>query len=199
MTKLSPVRVPARLLLALGLGACVSSTPVHAPAVVGLPRATPVSESRQVTSAARRRDDEAAATLARKRQDPLASIHGLLTDSAIGFNSGTRGAASFGFQFQPVYAVDFEDQGFSLIPRALVPLLGLEPGTDVPPVGIGLPTDVDRTWGLGDVVLQTLYAPHTTGAWKWGVGPQLSLPTATDELLQGPDLGAGFTAAVPAT
>jgi len=112
---------------------------------------------------------DSAAEIARKLQNPLANIKALMTDNAIGFDTGTNGDTSFGFQLQPVYAIDMPDRGFTLIPRASIPILGLESGTDTrltgqPGSGTG------STWGLGDSVVQAFYAPYTESKWKWGLG-----------------------------
>ena len=72
----------------------------------------------------------AATEMARKLQNPLANIKALSTDNAVGFDTGNNGGTSYGVQIQPVYAIDFSDRGFTLIPRAVIPLLGLEPRTD---------------------------------------------------------------------
>ena len=125
--------------------------------------------------------------MARKLQNPLANIKALMTDNAIGFDTGDDGGTSYGFQLQPIYAIDFPNAGFTFLPRGVIPLMGLEPGTDVPPVGEPTPPGSDPTWGLGDIVLQSFFAPHTEGKLKWGFGPQFSLKTRTDSRLGGPD------------
>lgn len=156
------------------------------------PRTAKADESGSVPAAG---GGDAAAEMARKLQNPLANIKTIMTDNAIGFRTGADKGTSYVFQFQPAYAIDLPDRGFTLIPRASIPILGLEPGTDVPLVGQdGMPTPPgsSRVWGLGDIVLQGFIAPHTEDKWKWGVGPQVSLKTRTDSRLAGPDWGAGI-------
>jgi len=138
---------------------------------------------------------DAAAEMARKLQNPLANIKAVMTDNAIGINTGSDKGTSAGFQLQPGCAMDFPDRGFTLIPRAVIPILGLEPGTDIPRVGQPVPGG-SSVWGIGDIVLQGFVAPHVESKWKWGMGPQVSLGTATDPALRGPDWGAGFAAVV---
>lgn len=140
-----------------------------------------------------------AAEMARKLQNPLANIKALMTDNAVGFDTGDDGGTSYGFQLQPIYAIDLPEQGFTFIPRAVIPVVGLEPGTRVPRFGIEDEQPVgqgDSSWGLGDSFLQFFFAPHTEGKWKWGIGPQFSLPTRTEERFRGPDWGAGVAAVV---
>lgn len=142
-------------------------------------------------------NDDAAAEMARAMQNPLANMKALMTDNAIGFDTGTDGGTSYGFQFQPVYAIDYPEKGFTLIPRAVVPLLALEPGTQAPPTGGGpIPGGSGRAAGLGDSILQLFFAPYIEGDWKWGIGPQVSLRTHTDSDLEGPGWGAGVAGVV---
>jgi hypothetical protein len=137
-----------------------------------------------------------AAEMARKLQNPLANIRALMTDNAIGFNTGNDNGTSFGFQLQPVYAIDLPDQGITLLPRGVIPILGLEPGTDTPLTGQPVTGGGSSVWGVGDIVLQGFVAPHVESKWKWGVGPQFSLGTATDYRLSGPNWGAGLAGVV---
>jgi hypothetical protein len=140
-----------------------------------------------------------AAEMAKKLQNPLASIKAIMTDNTIGFNTGNDEGTSYGFQIQPIYAIDFEERGFTFIPRAVIPVTGLEPGTKTRFTGEdGEPTPdgTGRVWGLGDSILQFFFAPHSKQAWKWGVGPQFSVPTHTDDALKGPGWGAGLAGVI---
>ena len=67
---------------------------------------------------------EDAAEMARKMQNPLASIKAIMTDNTIGFDTGSDDGTSYGFQIQPVYAIDLEEGGFTFIPRAVLPVSG---------------------------------------------------------------------------
>jgi len=138
----------------------------------------------------------AAEEMARKLQNPLANMKAIMTDNSVGFDTGDDGGTSYGFQVQPVYAMDMPDRGFTLIPRAVIPFLGLEPGADIPIVEDTVGQASSEVWGLGDSMLQLFYAPHIDSSWKWGIGPQLSLKTRTDERLAGADWGAGLSVIV---
>lgn len=142
--------------------------------------------------------DSGAEEMARKLQNPLANIKAVMTDSTIGFNTGVTDDTSFNFQIQPVYAVDFEKQGFTFIPRGVIPIIGIEPGADFPILdSSGSPTGRSGpTWGLGDSIFQAFFAPHTKSPVKFGFGPQFSLPTATNSRLEGPGWGAGVAGVV---
>ena len=50
-----------------------------------------------------------AAEMARKLQDPLANIKAIMTDNTIGFNTGADEGTSYGFQLQPIYAIDLPE------------------------------------------------------------------------------------------
>jgi hypothetical protein len=140
-------------------------------------------------------DENAAAEMARKMQNPLANIRALMSDNAVGFDTGTTDGTSYAFQLQPVYAIDQPQGGFTFLPRGVIPILGLEPGTKIPP--IGEPTQSDsRAWGIGDTFIQGFFAPYVKSSWKWAVGPQVSLPTATTSALKGPGWGLGVAGVV---
>ena len=139
-------------------------------------------------SAARGQDAE---EMARKLQDPLANIKALMTDNDVLFNTG-KDETSYSFQLQPVYAVPFEDRGFNLINRAIIPILGMAPLSQKPILDEPVPPGDGLTWGLSDIVLQWFVNPRTESAWKWGVGPQVSLKTRTDDALAGSGWGGGI-------
>ena len=131
-----------------------------------------------------------AAEMARKLQNPLANIKAMMTDNTIGFDTGTDKGISYSFQLQPIYAIDMPDKGFTFLPRAVIPIMGLEPGTDVPIIGSPSSNDSQK-WGLGDSMLQLFFAPHLETKWKWGFGPMFSMATRTDDAFKGADWGVG--------
>ena len=138
-------------------------------------------------------EEDAAAAMARALQDPLASIKMLATDNTIGFNSGEdEGETNFNFQLQPVYSIPRPDDAkVNLLARAVIPIIGVEPGTVEPPIGPDPIPDTDSHWGLGDTTLQLFISPRSEGKWKWGVGPQISVPTHTSDRTKGPGWGVG--------
>jgi hypothetical protein len=75
---------------------------------------------------------------------------------------------------------------WNIVTRTLVPLISQD---DVSP-GAG------RQRGLGDVSSTVFFTPaHTAkGAWTWGAGPVVLLPTGTDPLLTARKLGLGVSA-----
>ena len=133
---------------------------------------------------------DGAAEMARKLQNPLANIKAMMTDNVIGFDTGEDDGTSYSFQLQPLYAIDMPDKGFTLLPRGVIPVMGLEPGTDAPIIGEPS-SNTSSKWGVGDSMLQLFFAPHVKTAWKWGLGPMFSIPTHTDKAFKGADWGAG--------
>lgn len=132
-----------------------------------------------------------AAEMARKLQDPLANIKALMTDNDVNFNTGND-QTSYGFQLQPVYAVSFDEAGFNLINRMVIPIMGYAPGAQRPILGTDpLPSGSGYEWGLSDIALQFFFSPKTEGTWKWGFGPTFTLRTRTNDQFAGPGWGAG--------
>lgn len=132
---------------------------------------------------------------ARKASDPLGNVRALMTDNTIAFQAGASGNdTSFGFQLQPVYAIPGEK--LNMIPRAIVPIAGLEAGVVAPPLGSEPRPDAGSTWGLSDTILQYFISPKSESAWKWGMGPQVSLRTRTSDRLAGAGWGGGLAAVV---
>lgn len=140
-----------------------------------------------------------AAELAAKLQDPLATIAAIETDNIFSLRAGEDNKENFTFQIQPAYSINFPDWGFSVIPRANIPIIGLKPGTELRVVtdfddGGGEDVeadDKDRQWGLSDIVTQFFVAPMGQGEWKAGLGPQISWRTRTDNDVKGAGAGAG--------
>jgi len=138
-------------------------------------------------------DDEQSALeeMARKAQNPLADVKAIMTDNTIAYGGGNDDDTSYGFQLQPVYSISNESS-YNQIARAIIPIMGVEPGVVVPPLGPEPRPGEDSTWGLGDMIVQYFFSPKEGGAWKLGVGPQISLKTHTSDRLSGSGWGAGL-------
>lgn len=131
-----------------------------------------------------------AAEMARKLQDPLANISAVMTENDIMFKTGDD-STSYQFQIQPVRAFDFPEKGFTFIPRAVIPVVGVAPLADLPELGGQRADGSGTTWGLSDIITQFFFAPKTKSQWKWGLGPQISWGTHTDDMVKGPGWGTG--------
>lgn len=144
---------------------------------------------------------DSAEELAKKAQDPLADVTALFTDNTVGFNQGLADDTGYNFQLQPVKSFD-TPYGFRLIARGIIPIVGAPTGSDFVFLGdLGgpatpVPTSTTTPWGLSDTMVQTFVSPKTDGSVKFGIGPQFSVPTHTDDRLKGPSWGAGVSAVV---
>ena len=144
---------------------------------------------------AQAQDDAALAEFARKAQDPLGDVKALMTDNTISFDGGPNKDTSYGFQLQPVYAVDNATH-WNIILRGIVPVAGLEPGVVAPPIGPEPRPPTGSTWGISDSIFQVFFSPKSDAAWKWGIGPQVSLKTSTSDRLDGAGWGGGMAGVV---
>ena len=108
--------------------------------------------------------------MARKAQDPLADVRALMTDNTIAFGAGPGGDdISFGFQLQPVYSIP-NQSSYNMIARAVVPIIGVDPGVVIPPIGPEPRPGDDSRWGLGDIIGQFFFSPQSDSSFKWGIG-----------------------------
>ena len=135
-------------------------------------------------------DDAAAIAMAKKAQDPLGDVRAIMTDNTIAFDGGPEDSTSYGFQFQPVYAIKSESR-FNMIFRAILPIVGVEPGVVVPPLGPEPRPPGSSSWGLSDTIVQYIFSPKGEAGTKWGFGPQVSLRTRSSDRQAGPGWGAG--------
>ncbi len=135
-----------------------------------------------------------AACISRKAQDPLADVRAIMTDNTISFGTSDD-ETSYAFQVQPVYSIPTK-RGVNVIARAVVPILGVAGGANIPRLGPDATSGSGTKWGLGDIILQSFITPQTNADIKWGLGPQVSLRTRTSDQVGGPGWGAGFGAVV---
>jgi hypothetical protein len=129
----------------------------------------------------------AAEEMARKLADPLANIQAILTENDVFFfdsGDGQKKGEFYSFKLSPVWAIDVEDEGYSVISRAVIPLNGRFRS---------IPDHIGRIWGLGDITLQIFVAPKTVSSWKWGIGPQFSFETSSQPQLGGIGYGVGLS------
>lgn len=93
------------------------------------------------------------------------------------------------FNIQPVIPVTVG--GWNLINRTIAPVIY------VPDLVSGLPDTVndpqgdDGSFGLGDINHTTFVSPLNAGPLGWGLGPSVTLPTATDDSLGSEKWSAG--------
>ena len=126
-----------------------------------------------------------------KVQNPVSSLISLPFKFSFDYGA-PNGEASF-LSIQPVVPVTVGD--WNLVNRALIPLID-SPGevTGTPNV----PSEIsgDGATGLGDINYSLFFSPVKYGMAIWGIGPSLTLPTATDDQLGSEKWSAGPTAVV---
>jgi len=132
-------------------------------------------------------DDEKAqaAELARKLQNPFASLITVPFESDWDFGSGPAEAMTYTASLKPIIPFSL-NQDWSLVTRTIVPFIYAES-----PVPGGR-----SSTGLGDITAAVYLSPsQTKDGWDWGVGPGLIFPAATDSALGSGKWSAGPTAA----
>jgi hypothetical protein len=101
-----------------------------------------------MTISATAQDEDAIAEMARKAQDPLGNVQAIMTDITIAFDGGEGGDdTSYGFQIQAVYAIE-NNTSLNIIAGAIVPIVGVDSGVVIPPLGSEERPDKDDKWGL---------------------------------------------------
>jgi hypothetical protein len=124
-------------------------------------------------------------------QNPISSLISL--PFKFNFDYGaTNGEASF-LNIQPVVPVTVGE--WNLVNRAIIPLIDL-PGPVSGTPNIPNPVPGDGATGLGDINYSLYFSPVQYDKVIWGIGPSLSLPTATDDQLGSKKWSTGPTAVV---
>jgi len=125
-----------------------------------------------------------------KAQNPIASMYSLPLKLTVDFGA-PNGEAVF-FNVNPVIPATVGK--WNLINRAIIPALvsvdGLIGGT--PDIPSNAPGD-DRKTGIGDINYSLFFSPADSKGPIWGIGPSLSLPTASDDQLGSGKWSAGPT------
>ncbi len=129
------------------------------------------------TSAAFAQDQ---ADLAKAAQNPVAAMISLPFQNNTLFGVGPDDDTANVLNIQPV--IPFTVGDWNIINRTIVPLIYL------PDVTSGLPelpegVSGGETFGLGDINHSVYFSPADSGPVIWGVGPSLTIPTATDKQL----------------
>jgi hypothetical protein len=125
------------------------------------------------------------ADLAAAAQNPVAATYSLpFQNNTFGGAGPTHDAVGNVLNIQPVLPFTFGD--WNVISRTIAPLIyvpGLVPGLSD---NAGVPTGTSTTFGLGDIN-QTFYiSPAASTGLIWGIGPSVTLPTATNS-----EIGSG--------
>ena len=130
-------------------------------------------------------DKAAAAELAKKLQNPVASLISVPIQNNWDFGIGPANAMRYTANIQPVIPFSLSED-WNLITRTILPIVYAES-----PVKGG-----PSKFGLGDTVQSFWFSPKapTSGGWIWGAGAVAMWPTSTDDALGVGKVGAGPTA-----
>jgi hypothetical protein len=121
---------------------------------------------------ARAADEDSETELAKKTQNPVADLISVPFQSNFNFNTGTKDATVYVLNVQPVIPFHLTEN-WNLIARTIVPIIN-QPS---------LVPHMESAFGMGDINPTLFLSPAKPGTFFWGVGPTLTLPTATDRLL----------------
>ena len=123
--------------------------------------------------------------LAKQLSNPVSSLISVPFQLNHDFDLGPDDGDRTLLNVQPVIPVSI-DANWNMISRTILPVVAQD---DAVPSG-------GSQSGIGDVLQSLFFSPKapTASGWTWGVGPVLSLPTATDDALGSEKWGAGPTA-----
>jgi hypothetical protein len=123
--------------------------------------------------------------LARDVENPVSKLNSMPVEYQSDFGIGPRNVARDTLSIKPTFVLAVAP-GLSIVSRTNVSFVSQ------PDIAQGM----ERTSGLGDVVESLLLVPTPTAGVIWGVGPTVSLPTASATELGSGKLGVGPIAAV---
>jgi hypothetical protein len=121
-------------------------------------------------------------TLVRAARNPLTDVISIPFQNNVNFGVGPGNDIQNVLNIQPIIPVNLGD--WRLIARPIIPVIHqpeFVPGTG-------------STDGLGDVSLSLFLSPPGSSVFRWGVGPALLFPTATEKILGTQKYSAGPTA-----
>lgn len=127
--------------------------------------------------------------LAKAAQNPVAAMISLPFQNNTFFGAGPHGDTANVLNIQPVIPIGLGE--WNVISRTIAPIIYL------PDLVTGLdgiaddPQGDDGSFGLGDINQTFYFSPADAGSVIWGVGPSVTLPTATDDSLGSEKWSAG--------
>src|SRR5215510_5989960 len=109
--------------------------------------------------------------LAKQLSNPVASLISVPFQSNFDFGMGTGSGWRYSMNLQPVIPFSLNSK-WNMISRTIVPIIHQHnvAGTS-------------SQSGLGDISQSLFFSPTDSRRFIWGVGPQLLIPTATNDLL----------------
>ena len=123
--------------------------------------------------------------LIKQSQNPVGNIAILPFQNNWNYAAGPTKTTVWNMNIQPVVPFMLSPKS-NLIERVITPVVNLTPllpDTDCFALGIETTTPCGAQLGIGNIQLQTYYAPKTNpNGLIWGAGPILSFPTVTQHL-----------------
>jgi hypothetical protein len=129
-----------------------------------------------------------AGDLATASQNPIANMISLPFQNNTFFGVTKDDEEANVLNIQPVYPISAGD--WNIITRTIAPIIYVPDPTD----GIEHLPNHDRpgdTFGLGDINFSAYLSPAKPGKFIWGVGPSLTVPSATDDTIGSEKWSAG--------
>ena len=146
------------------------------------PRFNACAQAHGSTSSAHADGEPDAEALAKAAQNPVANMISVPFQNNFNFGIGPEDVTQYILNVQPVIPISLNED-WNLITRTIIPIINQpSPAPGISPAS-----------GLGDINPSFFFSPAKPGKLIWGVGPTLTLPTATDSLL-----GNGMWTAGPA-
>ena len=171
----------------LALACALAATTAHAQHNLALNGPLTLAPADAASSGVGGAGDDAntqAAELAKKLQNPVASLISVPIQNNWDFGIGPANAMRYTANIQPVVPLSISDD-WNLIIRTILPVIYAES-----PVKGG-----SASSGLGDTTQSFFFSPkNTVGGWVLAAGPVAFWPTATDDQLGSEQWGAGPTA-----
>jgi hypothetical protein len=121
--------------------------------------------------------------LAKQTQNPVADLVSIPFQFNFNSGGGLGDGSLYNLNFQPVIPVKVAP-AWNVVLRTIVPYISSPTATG------------DQQAGLGDIQIQTFLSPSRPGKVIWGVGPQFSVPTATNPLFRTGSWAVGPSAVV---
>jgi hypothetical protein len=120
--------------------------------------------------------------LAKIAQNPVGNLISVPFQENAYFNVGPLNGTQNVLNIQPVIPISLNDD-WNIITRTILPIISLPaffPGQG-------------STSGIGDLQISGFLSPASPGAWIWGVGAVIQLPTHSNDLLGNNNAGLGPT------
>src|SRR6185436_19391815 len=116
--------------------------------------------------------EESDTELAKKTQNPVADLISVPFQNNFNFGAGSKHETIWIMNVQPVIPITLNEH-WNLITRTIVPIIN-QPS---------LFPHTENAFGMGDINPTLFLSPSKPSKFIWGVGPTMTLPTASDRLL----------------